>query len=197
LAGRGLRQLETRSRVSTVVLAGPVIGRLSLPAAVAVSDGRTAVWSRLRRSAKGFHHPRGPSMIKRWSPAEIGPPVGQYSHLASAPADHDIVFLAGQVGADRTGRLVGPDAEAQSRQIFDNIEALLAAAGGTPDHLVKLFTMVAGTEHVAGCRAGRLDHFARWFPAGDWPAQSLIVVSALASPDILVEVEAVAAIPRR
>jgi enamine deaminase RidA (YjgF/YER057c/UK114 family) len=136
-------------------------------------------------------------MIKRWSPTEIGPPVGQYSHLATVPTDHEVVFIAGQVGVDLAGELVGPDAESQSRQICDNIEALLAAAGGTPEHLVKLFTMVAGAEHVAGCRAGRQDHFARWFPAGDWPTQSLIVVTALAAPELVVEVEAVAAIPRR
>jgi 2-iminobutanoate/2-iminopropanoate deaminase len=136
-------------------------------------------------------------MIRRWSPAEIGPPVGQYSHLAAAPADHQLVFLAGQVGTDAAGELVGPGAEAQSRQIFANIEALLASAGATPAHLLKIFTMVAGEAHLAGVRTARAEVFNRWFPAGDWPAQSLIVVSALAAPELVVEVEAVAGIPPR
>jgi enamine deaminase RidA (YjgF/YER057c/UK114 family) len=95
------------------------------------------------------------------------------------------------------GKLAGADAEAQSRQIFANVEALLQSVGGSPADLVKIFTMVAGSEHVAGTRAGRIDHFNRWFPDGDWPTQSLIVVSALAAPEIVVEVEAVAAISRR
>ena len=109
--------------------------------------------------------------IKRWTPPLIGPPVGQYSHLAVASADRDLLFIAGQVGAR-------PD-------------------GSSPADLVKIFTMVAGGEHVAGTRAGRAEHFGRWFPAGDWPTQSLVVVSALAAPEIVVEVEAIAAIPRR
>jgi 2-iminobutanoate/2-iminopropanoate deaminase len=136
-------------------------------------------------------------MIRRWSPAEIGPPVGQYSHLAVAPADHQLVFLAGQVGTDAAGELAGPGARAQSRQIFANIEALLASAGATPAHLLKIFTMVAGEAHLAGVRAARAEVLNRWFPAGDWPAQSLIVVSALAAAELVVEVEAVAGIPPR
>ncbi|QUQ68859.1 RidA family protein [Kutzneria sp. CA-103260] len=135
--------------------------------------------------------------IKRWTPSLIGPPVGQYSHLAMAPANRDMLFIAGQVGTLPDGSLAGLDAEAQSRQIHDNIEALLRSAGGSPADLVKIFTMVAGSEHVAGTRAGRIEHFARWFPGGDWPTQSLIVVSALAAPEIVVEVEAIAAIPSR
>ncbi|MFF4591754.1 RidA family protein [Amycolatopsis sp. NPDC001319] len=53
------------------------------------------------------------------------------------------------------GTLAGTDAEAQARQIFANIEALLAAHGARPEHLVKLLTFVAGTEHLAGYRAAR------------------------------------------
>jgi 2-iminobutanoate/2-iminopropanoate deaminase len=136
-------------------------------------------------------------MIRRWSPPEIGPPVGQYSHLALAPADHDLVFIAGQVGTLPDGTMAGPGAEEQTRQIYRNIGALLAAAGGGPEHLVKVFTMVAGKEQLAGSRAGRAEAFAEWFPGQDWPAQSLIVVSALAAPEIVVEVEAWAAVPRR
>ncbi|GII64181.1 hypothetical protein Skr01_42660 [Sphaerisporangium krabiense] len=136
-------------------------------------------------------------MVRRWSPEEIGAPVGQYSHLAAVPAGTELLFISGQIGALPDGRMAGPDAERQTRQIYENIAALLAAAGAGPRDLVRLFTMVAGAEHVAGSRAGRADAFAAWFPEGDWPAHSLIVVSALASPDILVEVEAVAAVPAR
>ncbi|MEU9887019.1 RidA family protein [Sphaerisporangium sp. NPDC051011] len=134
-------------------------------------------------------------MTRRWSPQEIAAPVGQYSHLASAPPGAELLFISGQIGALPDGRMAGPDAEAQSRQIYENLGALLAVAGSGPRHLLRLFTMVAGAEHLTGVRAGRADTFARWFPDGDWPAHSLIVVSALASPEILVEVEAVAVVP--
>ncbi|MEW2499733.1 RidA family protein [Amycolatopsis sp. NPDC047767] len=93
------------------------------------------------------------------------------------------------------GTLAGTDAKAQARQIFANIEALLAAHGARPEHLVKLLTFVAGTEHLAGYRAAQAEAFAHWFPAGDFPAQSLVVVAALAGPDYAAEVEAIAAVP--
>lgn len=136
-------------------------------------------------------------MIRRWSPAEVGPPLGQYSHLAAVPEGHELVFLAGQVGTLPDGTLAGPDAEAQTRQVLANIEALLASLGAGPEHVVKLFTMVAGVEHLAGSRAARTEVFERWFPAGDWPAHSLIVAAALATPELAVEIEAVAAVPKR
>ncbi|GII89154.1 hypothetical protein Ssi03_71440 [Sphaerisporangium siamense] len=136
-------------------------------------------------------------MVRRWSPEEIAAPVGQYSHLAAVPPGAELLFVSGQIGALPDGRMAAPDAEAQTRQIYENIAALLTAAGAGPRDLVRLFTMVAGAEHVAGSRAGRAGAFAAWFPEGDWPAHSLIVVSALASPDILVEVEAVAVVPAR
>ncbi|MGP3930262.1 RidA family protein [Nonomuraea sp. KM88] len=136
-------------------------------------------------------------MVRRWSPPEVGAPLAKYHHLAAAPADSELLFIAGQVGTDATGTLVGSDAATQTRQIFANIEALLASAGSGPRHLLRLFTMVAGTEHLAGFRSTLDEVYAAWFPDGDWPANSLIVAAALAAPDIVVEVEAVAVVPER
>lgn len=107
-----------------------------------------------------------------------------------------MLFVAGQVGTLPDGTLAGSDAESQARQVLANVEALLATLGAGPGALVKLFTMVAGTEHLPGVRAAMGEAFARWFPASDWPAQSLVVVVALAAPEIVVEIEAVAALRR-
>ncbi|MER6948157.1 RidA family protein [Nonomuraea sp. NPDC000554] len=136
-------------------------------------------------------------MIRRWNPAAIAPPIGQYSHLASVPADHELVFVSGQVGVLDDGTLAGSDARSQTRQIFANIERLFDSLGVGPEHLVKLMTLVAGTEHLYGCRAARQEVFGRWYPDGDWPAHSLAVVVALATPELAVEIEAVVAVPRR
>ncbi|GHE78582.1 hypothetical protein GCM10017786_05340 [Amycolatopsis deserti] len=134
-------------------------------------------------------------MIRRWNPDTVAAPIGMYSHLAHVPPGHELVVISGQVGALPDGSLAA-DAESQTEAVFANLERLLAAAGAEPRHLVKLFSMVAGTEHLPGFRAVVKRTFTRWFPNGDWPAQSLIVAAALASPDILVEVEAMAAVPR-
>lgn len=136
-------------------------------------------------------------MIRRWSPPGLAGPIGQYSHLAAVPADHELVFISGQVGLLEDGTLAGQDALAQTLQAFDNIERLLGSLGAEPENLVKLMTLIAGTEHLAGCRAAREQVFARWYPGGDWPAHSLAVVAALATPELTVEIEATVAVPRR
>ncbi|WP_329047000.1 RidA family protein [Amycolatopsis sp. NBC_01488] len=127
-------------------------------------------------------------------PETVAPPLGRYSHLAEVPAGHRLVFLAGQLGVAPDGTLA-TGAEAQGRQIFANLEALLTAEGAGPEHLVKLVTLLASTEHLAGYRAAQAEAFAKWFPDGDFPAQTLAVVAALAGPDYTVEVEAIAAVP--
>ncbi|WP_326568916.1 RidA family protein [Amycolatopsis rhabdoformis] len=135
-------------------------------------------------------------MIRRWNPDTLAAPIGTYSHLAHVPADHELVVVSGQVGVLPDGELAGADAQAQGRAVFANIERLLEAAGASPAQLVRVFSMVSGTEHLPGYRAALRETFVRWYPEGDWPAQSLIVVAALATPEILVEVEAMIAIPR-
>jgi 2-iminobutanoate/2-iminopropanoate deaminase len=134
-------------------------------------------------------------MTHRWSPDGLAPPIGQYSHLAAVPSDHELVFISGQVGVREDGTLAGADAEAQTRQAFANIGALLGSLGAGPANLVKLVTMVSGREHLAGCRAAREEVFASWYPGGDWPAHSLMVVASLAAPELTVEIEGVAAVP--
>jgi enamine deaminase RidA (YjgF/YER057c/UK114 family) len=135
-------------------------------------------------------------MPKRWNPDDVSAPVGRYSHVAQVPAGHELVVVAGQVGVRPDGVLAGPDAEAQTREVLANLERVLAGAGARPADLVKVFSMVAGTDHLPGFRAAMGEAFERWFPEGDWPTQSLIVVTALAKPEIVVEIEAMAAVPR-
>jgi 2-iminobutanoate/2-iminopropanoate deaminase len=136
-------------------------------------------------------------MIRRWSPDGVAPPIGQYSHLAAVPADHELVFVSGQVGVAEDGTLAGLDARSQTRQAFANIGRLLDALGAGPEHLVKLLTLVAGAEHLDGSRLAREEVFAAWYPDGGWPAHSLMVVAALAKPELTVEIEAVVAVPPR
>ena len=133
--------------------------------------------------------------VRRWNPTEIAPPIGKYSHLAEGPSGHRLIFVSGQVGNLPDGTLAGPGAVEQTRQVFANLEALLAHLGVTPGHIVKLLTFVAGTEHLPGFGAARDEVFARWYPDGGYPGHSLAVVAALAGPDLAVEMEAVVAVP--
>jgi 2-iminobutanoate/2-iminopropanoate deaminase len=135
-------------------------------------------------------------MIRRWSPDGLAAPIGQYSHLAAVPPDHELIFIAGQVGVLEDGTLAGTDGESQTRQAFANIGVLLNSLGAGPENLVKLVTMVSAREHLAGSRAAREEVFAAWYPGGDWPAHTLMVVDSLATPELTVEIEGFAAVPR-
>ena len=87
---------------------------------------------------------------------------------------------------------MAPTAEAQLEQAFANVFAVLQAAGMDKRHLVKLTMLLTSRDQVALYRTVRdrlLD--------GAVVASTLLIVAGLASPDFLVELEAVAAAPAR
>ena len=117
------------------------------------------------------------------------PPVNGYSHAVAFQGR--LVAVSGQVPLDADGRLVGRgDPEAQARQVFANLEAALAAAGATMDHVVKLTVFLTDMADLAAFRKAR-DEFIR---ADTPPASSLVRVSGLVNPEFRIEVEALAAI---
>ena len=129
-------------------------------------------------------------------PANFGTPLGMYSHGMTAPAG-EIVVVAGMTGIDAQGRLAGPDVESQTRQVLENVRGVVEAAGCGMRDLVRLQTFLTSTEHIAGFMKARADAFARYFPDGVYPTNTLVVVSALVHPELLVEVEAMAVKPPR
>jgi 2-iminobutanoate/2-iminopropanoate deaminase len=133
--------------------------------------------------------------VRRWNPPGIAAPIGKYSHLAQAEPGHRLVFVSGQVGNLPDGTLAGAGAHAQARAVFDNLGALLDHLGVPPTNLVKMLTFITGTEHLPGFYEARNEAFAAWFPDGVVPGHSLAVVSALAAPDLVVELEAIVAVP--
>ncbi len=135
-------------------------------------------------------------MPRAIKPAKVGPPLGMYSHGMAAPAG-EIVVVAGMTGIDADGRLSGPDVASQTRQVFANIRAVIDAAGGTMRDVVRLQTFLTSTEHIAGFMKARAEVFDRYFPDGVYPTNTLVIVSALVHPDLVVEVEAMAVKPPR
>ncbi len=121
------------------------------------------------------------------TPGDVHPPIGGgYSHAIKAG---NTVYLAGQVGLDRQGSLVGKgDIEAQADQVYQNVVAVLKAAGLSFKDVVKVTTYLTRSEDIPKVRAVR----ARYFPTSEPPASTLVVVSGLANPDFLIEVEAIA-----
>lgn len=135
-------------------------------------------------------------MLQRSNPAGVPAPLGAYHHVVTVAAGTPLAFVSGQVGAYLDGRPVDPDPAAQTRQAFANLGGIVADLGATPADIVKLATFVVGTEALAGFRAVRPGVFDAWFPDGDVPASTLVLVAGLAGPEYLVEIEAVVALPR-
>src|SRR5579872_2812565 len=129
-----------------------------------------------------------------FSPATLPPPSG-YSHVAKVSSG-TLVFIAGQVSADASGKLVGEgNFEVQVEQVFKNLKLALAAAGANMADIVKMNTYLVaevGQDDVAKLRTIRERHLNTSKP----PASTLVVVSRLARPGWLIEIEVIAAIDR-
>jgi enamine deaminase RidA (YjgF/YER057c/UK114 family) len=101
-----------------------------------------------------------------------------------------MVAVSGQVPLDIEGRLVGAnDVEAQTRQVFDNIAAALAAAGAGMEHVVKLTYYLTDIGDLELVRRVRADYISRDAP----PASTLVQVSSLVDPAFRIEIDALAA----
>ena len=132
--------------------------------------------------------------IEIFNPEGLASPRGTYSHVARVPAGATLVALAGQVAIDRDGEVVGSDFEAQCGQVYDNVGAALRGAGAGWENVIQSMTFLTRREDVARFRAWRERAFADFFPSGVHPPNTLLVVSGLASEDLLLEVQVIAAV---
>jgi len=101
------------------------------------------------------------------------------------------VYIAGQVSVTSDGNVVGKgEPEAQVRQVWRNLEAAVASAGGSLQNIVKTTTYITSIDYAAAVRQVRDELFRSLHP----PTSTLLVISELASPDFMVEIEAIAVI---
>lgn len=109
-------------------------------------------------------------------------------NIAQAYKAGDFIFVSGQAALDLEGNIVGDgDFGAQAVQAFENLRAVLMAAGSGIDKLIKVniyVTDMANFESVVAIRE-------RYF-SPPWPADTLVEVSALALPELMIEIEGVA-----
>jgi 2-iminobutanoate/2-iminopropanoate deaminase len=130
-------------------------------------------------------------MAKVITPKALGAPLGMYSHGMVA-AGGDLIVVAGQVGTTSDGRVPGDDIVSQTRQAFDNVRTVLEAAGAAMTDVIRLQTFLTRAEDIPGFMKARQDLFPEYFPSAAYPPNTLLVVSRLVRPDLLVEIEAMA-----
>ncbi|MGM0494742.1 MAG: RidA family protein [Armatimonadota bacterium] len=122
-------------------------------------------------------------------PVSVPRPVAEYAHGVEVVGGRAL-YVAGQIALDADGNLVGKgDFGAQVRQVFKNIEAIIAEAGGEISDIVKMTTFLTDMSNYAAFCEVRGE-----FLRPPFPAATLVEVTALVRPEWMVEVEAVAVI---
>ena len=121
-------------------------------------------------------------------PTDVHVPIGRgYTHAFKAG---DTVYTAGQIALDKNGNLVGKgDISAQAEQVFSNLQAVLAAAGASMQDVIKLNMFLTGQADFTKVREVRQRYF-----TGEPPAATGVFIAALADPDWLIEIDAIAVI---
>ena len=105
-----------------------------------------------------------------------------------------MIYLSGQVAADEHYKVRSSDIRRQAHAVYDNIEIALRAAGATLQDIVKTTTYLTDAALIPGSREVRME---RYKDLKSPPANTLLIVSRLAEPEMLIEIDVVAAVPAR
>jgi reactive intermediate/imine deaminase len=118
---------------------------------------------------------------------KLSKPLGIYSQAVKAEGSR-LLFISGMTARDKNGKIVGRgDMKAQTRQVLENIKAVLDQAGATFDQIVKVTVFVTDMGRFQEIHEVRAQYFKK-----DYPASTMVQVSGLVSPEMLIEIEAVA-----
>jgi enamine deaminase RidA (YjgF/YER057c/UK114 family) len=124
------------------------------------------------------------------NPEALGKAPPGYTHVVEATAPARIVYIAGQLGTDREGKL-SSDFRLQAVQAFENLKIALAAVGAQFRHVVKFNNYVLDMKHLPVFRQVRDSYL----PDKNRPASTMLAISGLALEGALLEIEAVAVLP--
>ena len=126
-------------------------------------------------------------MVKRYDVDGVRSPGGRFSHVGQVGPNAELFHLAGQTGVAPDGT-VGDGIAEQSAIVYRNIATVLEQCGMGLENLVKVTVFLTDPGYIDAWRAEQKKAF------GDVvPASTLLIVSRLARPEFLVEVEAIAA----
>lgn len=109
-------------------------------------------------------------------------------HISLGYRLDNVVIVSGQAAIDDAGEIVGPDDfDAQAEQVFANLKRVLEAAGSSLDQVVKVTIYLTDMSNFPKIVDLRARHFTR-----PWPADTIVGVTALALPELQIEIEATA-----
>jgi enamine deaminase RidA (YjgF/YER057c/UK114 family) len=131
-----------------------------------------------------------PAKTRFLNPDTLTKPAA-YSQVVEVTTPGRMIFISGQIGVGRDGKLVDGDFRAQAIQAFDNLKAALEAVGARFEHVVKMNSYLVEIEHQAILRDVRRLYMNMAAP----PASTSLRVVGFAREGVLLEVEAVAVLP--
>ncbi len=107
--------------------------------------------------------------------------------LSQAIKSGPFVFISGQAGYDDDGNIVPGGFSAQGEQAFQNLNRALTAAGSSLENVVKVTIFVTDMEQFSHVVDLRRKHF-----SAPYPADSIVEIKALYTPEAMIEIEAIA-----
>jgi enamine deaminase RidA (YjgF/YER057c/UK114 family) len=135
-----------------------------------------------------------PAEIRIYNAAELGTPLGAYSHVTRVRAQ-EYLFIAGMLATDKAGGIVGKgDFDAQAVQVFANVRLALESAGASWKNVVQFTTYLTDAKWIEGFMAYRRREFPRMFAGAPYPPNTLLIIDRLVREEFLIEVQTVAAI---
>jgi reactive intermediate/imine deaminase len=126
--------------------------------------------------------------LERINPQGVSTPQ-TYSHIVKAGK---MVFIAGQVGATADGKLAGAGMKEQTEQVLKNLQTVLKSQGLDFSHVAKINIFTTSIPEFRATDVAEIR--ARYF-GQNRPASTLVQISALASPEYKIEIEAIAVAP--
>ncbi len=127
-------------------------------------------------------------MVERYDVENVRSPGGRFSHIGEIGPNARVFHLAGQTGTAPDGT-IGEGIEEQVKLVYQNIKTVLKECGMGLENLAKITVYLTSPDFVEIHRSIQKEAL-----EGIVPASTLLIVSGLARPQLLVEVEAVAAI---
>jgi reactive intermediate/imine deaminase len=118
-------------------------------------------------------------------------PNGHYSKATVIEARGKLVFVSGMTARRPDGTIAGiGDIEAQTRQVCENVQAAMVAAGGSLDDVVRVDVYVRNMEHFEQIHKVRREFF-----KAPLPASTMVEINKMTSPEYLIEINAIGVLP--
>jgi len=131
------------------------------------------------------------SLKKTLQPENISKPAGVWSPAVVVTNPGRMVFLSGFTARDRTGAIVGVgDIEKQTRQVCENLRETMRAAGGEMKDIVSVTVFVRDVTQFDIIHKVRREYF-----PSEPPASTMVEVTGLVDDRLLIEINAIAALP--